>query len=80
MHDRANNILWGLKHGNGTEELCSNWFIEACEMAIIIAWIKMTVDPQFYIEHRSGTGNISIIQNYANAFNVYYISLIIYII
>ena len=40
----------------------------------------MTVDPQFYIEHRSGTGNISIIQNYANAFNVYYTSLIIYII
>ena len=34
------------------------------------------VDPQFYIEHRSGTGNRSIIKNYASAFNVYYTSLI----
>ena len=34
------------------------------------------VDPQFYIEQRSGTGNRSIIKNYASAFNVYYTSLI----
>ena len=33
------------------------------------------VDPQFYIEHRSGTGNRSIIKNYASAFNVYFMSL-----